>query len=49
MTPPGPKELQLRALREGKQSKIKNPSTADLRKNISKIRPMSHKGGKRGR
>jgi hypothetical protein len=47
--PPGPKELQLRALREGKQAKTRKPSTSDLRKNIAKIKPITRHGGKRGR
>lgn len=45
---PGPKEIQQRLLREGKQ-KTKRPSTADLRKNIAKIKPVTRHGGKRGR
>lgn len=48
---PGPKELQLQALREGKQNrgKMKKPTTADLRKNIAKVKPMGKHGGRRGR
>jgi hypothetical protein len=34
--PPGVKELQLKALREGKQAKGKKPSTSDLRAQIAK-------------
>jgi len=47
--PPGPKELALKALRESKASKIKKPSTADLRNTIAKVKPMTKRGGKRGR
>lgn len=46
---PGPKELQLKALREINAGKVKKPSAADLRKNISKVKPMGKHGGKRGR
>jgi len=47
--PPGPKELQLQALRELKRGKVKKPSTADLRNTIAKVKPMTKRGGKRGR
>ena len=47
--PPGPKELALRAMREDKASKVKKLSSADLRKNIAKIKPVTRHGGKRGR
>jgi hypothetical protein len=46
---PGPKEMQQRLLREGKQKGAKKPSAADLRKNIAKVRPIARHGGKRGR
>jgi hypothetical protein len=44
---PGPRELQLRAMREAKA--IKKPTKADLRSKVAKIKPMTRKGGKRGR
>jgi hypothetical protein len=47
---PGPKELQLQALKEAKASrKGKKPSSADLRNTIAKVKPMTKRGGKRGR
>jgi hypothetical protein len=45
----GPKEQWLRQMREDKASKVKKPSSADLRKNIAKIKPVTRHGGKRGR
>jgi hypothetical protein len=49
--PPGPKELQRRQMREDRFSQKggKKLSTSDLRQSIAKIKPMSHKGGKRQR
>jgi hypothetical protein len=44
--PPGPKEQQLRQMREARASK-KPP--IDFRKGVAKIKPMTSKGGRRGR
>lgn len=47
---PGPKELQQRALQEARLLKnAKKPTTADLRNQIAKVKPMTKRGGKRGR
>mgnify|MGYP001603704211 CR=1 FL=1 len=47
---PGPKELALQAMREGKVERNKpKPSKADLRNTIAKVKPMTKRGGKRGR
>lgn len=47
----GEKERQVRALREQRfaQRNAKKPSTADLRKRVAAIKPMTRKGGRRGR
>jgi hypothetical protein len=45
---PGPKELALRAQREAKAD-LRKPSKGDLRKTITKIKPVTRHGGKRGR
>ena len=48
----GPKERALREARErrfAENHQAKKPSAADLRSQISKVRPMTRKGGKRGR
>lgn len=42
----GPKE---KALREQREHKFAKPKLADVRSKIARIKPMSHKGGKRGR
>ena len=48
--PPGPKELELRRQREARfDQKARKPSTADLRKQVAKIKPVTRHGGKRGR
>jgi hypothetical protein len=46
---PGPKQQQLRELREGKIKNAPKPTKADLRNNIAKVKPMTNKGGRRGR
>lgn len=46
---PGPKETQQRLLREGKHKNAPKPSKADLRNKIAKVKPMTNKGGRRGR
>lgn len=48
----GPKEAQQRELARIKRenlNNIKKPSKADLRNAIAKVKPMTNKGGKRGR
>jgi hypothetical protein len=46
---PGPKELAQKALRENKIRNAPKPSKADLRNKIAKVKPMTRKGGRRGR
>jgi hypothetical protein len=46
---PGPKELAQKALRENKIRNGPKPSKADLRSKIAKVKPMTNKGGRRGR
>jgi len=47
----GPKEMQRRQMREDNFAKKggKKPSASDLRARIARIKPMTNKGGKRGR
>lgn len=42
----GPREKQLREMREQKHAK---PKLADVRSKIAKIKPMAKHGGRRGR
>jgi hypothetical protein len=46
---PGPKQQQLRELREGKIKNAPKPTKADIRNSIAKIKPVTRNGGKRGR
>mgnify|MGYP001390846664 CR=1 FL=1 len=47
----GPKEAMLRRQREERfaTKNSKRPSASDLRNQVSKIKPMTKKGGRRGR
>jgi hypothetical protein len=46
-SPPGPKELALRAMREQKANR--KPSPAELRQHIARVTPKAKIKGKKGR
>jgi hypothetical protein len=49
---PGPKEIALKAMREGRAAKVPPPSKAQLRQQIAKVKGgggRKNKGGGRGR